>query len=126
MRPALDLLARAIASSWDEQTAYLGGRKDNPAAGQCYPTARLVQWFYPEAEIVSGQVDTGAGIEHHFWNSLNGHRVDLSWSQFPAASTILSSKILDREALNDSPPTVVRCDLLRQRVLHRLAEVGQA
>lgn len=119
--PTLDRLEQALRASWDRHTAHLGGRADNTAAGQCYPTARVVQWFYPEAEIVAGQIDTGAGLEDHFWNQSGEDRIDLSWSQFPEGSTIVSARVLDRTTLNDSPPTVARCTLLLERVQAFLA-----
>lgn len=119
--PALDRLERALRASWDDRTAHLGGRADNRAAGQCYPTSRVVQWFYPEAEIVTGQVDTGVSLEDHFWNLLAEDRIDLSWSQFPEGSTIVTARVLDRTQLADSPPTVARCALLLERVQASLA-----
>ena len=103
-------------ASWDAGTAHLGGRADNPAAGQCYPTSRVVKGLYPEADVVTGEVDTGAGLEDHFWNQLGEDRIDLSWSQFPEGSTLVRARVLDLATLNDSPPTVARCALLLERV----------
>ena len=122
---SLSELRRAIEASWDSSTAYLGvHRPGNPALGQCYPTCRVVQWFFPNFEIASGHVDTGAALEAHFWNidpAFDPARhVDLSWKQFPDGSRIAGFQILDRHALNDSPPTVERCQRLMGRVLARL------
>lgn len=65
----LTRLKDAIERSWDHRTAYQGAtRADNPAYGQCYPTSRVVQLFYPEAEIACGDVWAGQGTECHFWN----------------------------------------------------------
>ena len=120
-------LAKAVQASWDERTAYRGiTRAGNPAFGQCYPTARVVQWFLPETEIASGEVWTREGMEHHFWNvrDVNGapEWIDLSWQQFPEGSTVRSYQLLDRNALGDSPPTIERCALLLRRVLAHLAD----
>ncbi len=121
----LDRLRTAIETSWDARTAYQGALSTgNPGLGQCYPTARVVQWFFPELEIDRGDVDTGAGIECHFWN-VRAHadgieHVDLSWQQFPPGSTVLSFTLLNRTTLNDSPPTVERCALLLARTLAHL------
>lgn len=125
-RPSLSRLGAALERSWDRRTAYLGAsRSGNPAFGQCYPTARVVQWFFPETEIASGKVDTGSGIEAHFWNverSAGGLiHIDLSWQQFPRGSRVTEFELLDRSALGDSPPTVARCRLLLERVLTLLA-----
>lgn len=119
-------LITAIEASWDHRTAWQGNiRAGNPAFGQCYPTARVVQWFYPAFEIACGDVWTGKSVECHFWN-LRGvsdelEQIDLSWKQFSAGSTVQEFKILDRATLGDSAATIERCDLLLQRVLLHLA-----
>jgi hypothetical protein len=120
--PDLDRLTAAIEASWDHRTAYLGlTRPGNPAFGQCYPTSRVVQFFYPQFEIARGEVWTGSGAECHFWNvrgSGDGVEwIDLSWKQFPPGSAVRRFELLDRRSLGDSPPTVARCELLLRRVL---------
>lgn len=122
-------LQLAIEASWDRRTAYLGVHEPgNTALGQCYPTSRVVQWFFPRLEIVSGEVDTGSAIEAHFWNidpaSNPPKHFDLTWKQFAEGSTVVRFKILDRHALGDSPPTVARCQLLLERVLVSLEGSG--
>jgi hypothetical protein len=53
-------LREALAASWDKRTAYLEVEQaGNPALGQCYPTSRVVQHYYPETEIIKGIVWTG-------------------------------------------------------------------
>jgi hypothetical protein len=86
----------------------------------------VVQWFFPEFDIVAGKVETGTGIECHFWNLRRYpggtlSHIDLSWDQFPAGSIVQNFKVLDRTMLGDSPPTIARCQLLLERVLARLA-----
>jgi hypothetical protein len=120
------VLERAIALSWDHRTAYQGVSKPgNPALGQCYPTSRVVQWFYPEFEIARGEVWTVHGIERHFWNIRLSDRgeewIDMSWRQFPPGSVVRQFEMLDRDALGDSEATRERCDLLLRRALKRLA-----
>lgn len=127
MRVDLELLTEALEASWDHRTAYRGVIKaGNPALGQCYPTARVVQHFYPEIEIACGDVWTGSGTECHFWNvrgsGTEAEWIDLSWKQFPAGSVVQRFRLLDRRLLGDSPPTVERCALLLRRVLSYLAE----
>ena len=133
--PAVSLpqLRAALEASWDRSTAYLGAyQPGNAALGQCYPTSRVVQWFFPRLEIASGEVDTGSALEAHFWNidpaSEPAEHVDLTWQQFAEGARVTRFTILDRNALNDSPPTVARCQLLLDRVLLRLArdEAGGA
>jgi hypothetical protein len=120
-------LKSAIEASWDRSTAYLGVcQAGNPALGQCYPTARVVQWFFPRLEIASGTVDTGHSLEHHFWNidprPKPPIQVDLTWQQFRPGSQVTQFELLDRHSLGDSPPTVERCQLLLERVLSQLAQ----
>lgn len=122
---SLRQLRSALEASWEPDTAYLGVHKPgNPALGQCYPTSRVVQWFFPSFEIASGQVSTGLSLEAHFWNidtaAEPARHVDLTWEQFPAGAEVTSFTILNRDTLNDSPPTVARCERLLRRVLNQL------
>ena len=122
-------LREAVEASWDARTSYQAARREgNPALGQCYPTARVVQFFIPEAEIARGIVETPDGVETHFWNALpeaDGLRhLDFTWQQFPSGSTTVSFELLDRERLGDSAETIGRCDLLLRRVLAHLDRWG--
>jgi len=114
-------LREALAASWDKRTAYLEVElAGNPALGQCYPTSRVVQRYYPETEIIKGKVWTGETADIHFWNGLrvgdDWYHIDLSWQQFPAGSVIQEFAILERQELNDSQATMQRCELLFKRV----------
>ena len=114
-------LREALAASWDKRTAYLEVEQTgNPALGQCYPTCRAVQHYYPETEIIKGKVWTGKAVDVHFWNGLrvgnDWYHIDLSWQQFPAGSTIEGFVIIGRRELNDSEATTQRCALLLKRV----------
>lgn len=126
---SLPQLRSALEGSWDHRTAYLGARQPgNRALGQCYPTSRVVQWFFPNLEIVWGEVDTGSALEAHFWNidpaSNPAKHVDLTWQQFAGGSEVVRFEVLDRHALHDTPPTVARCELLLKRVLRKLQTAG--
>lgn len=121
----LPQLREALEASWDEKTSYLAAKeKGNPALGQCYPTSRVVQHFFPETEIVKGKVWNGKEIETHFWNVLKVkddlYHIDLTWQQFPHGSKVREYTILDRNELGDSEPTVKRCSLLLERVTSHL------
>ena len=122
-RPDLASLAAALEASWDHRTSYGGVTEPgNPALGQCYPTARVVQYFHPETDIACGEVWTGATTECHFWNVRGAEWIDLSWQQFPPGSIVRDFKLLDRDRPADSPPTVERCALLLRRVLAHLGQ----
>ena len=119
--PDLLLLREALEASWDATTSYLAvKKKGNPALGQCYPTSRVLQHFFPEMNIIKGKVWNGKKLEIHFWNGLQIgetlYHFDLSWQQFPAHSSVREFQVLDRESLNDSDGTVRRCQVLLQRV----------
>lgn len=119
-------LREALEAVWKPDTAYLQvEEKGNPALGQCYPTSRVVQLFFPELEIVEGQVWTGKSMEKHFWNVLivNGeeYHIDFTWQQFSLGSSVKSYKIRNRETLGDGEETMKRVDLLHSRVKEYLA-----
>ena|SRR5215471_1121352 len=114
-------LREALEASWDELTAYGAVENaSNPALGQCYPTARVVQHYYPATEIIKGKVSTGEKEEIHFWNGLlvgdNWYHIDFSWGQFPTGSVVREFVVLDRRNLDDSKATLERCALLLKRV----------
>ena len=114
-------LREALAASWDKRTAYLEvEHAGNPALGQCYPTSRVVQHYYPETEIIKGKVWTGETADVHFWNGLrvgnDWYHIDLSWQQFAGSSIIQEFVIVERQELNDSEATMQRCALLLKRV----------
>lgn len=114
-------LREALEASWDGRTSYKSAVKPgNPALGQCYPTSRVVQHYYPQTEIIKGMVWTGESDETHFWNGLpvgeDWYHIDLSWQQFPPGSMIREFAVLDRENLGDTEATLQRCALLLSRV----------
>lgn len=118
-------LREAIEASWGADTAYLQVQQDgNPELGNCYPTARVVQYFFPQTEIIEGQVWTGVAIEKHFWNLLtsdgNECHIDLTWQQFPPGSVVKEYKVRDRKTLGDSEPTIKRVETLLARVSKHL------
>lgn len=115
-------LREALEASWGRDTSYLAAEQaGNPALGQCYPTSRVVQHYFPETEIIKGKVQTGGSREDtHFWNALrykdHWYHIDLSWQQFPPGARVSEFVALDRHNLGDSPPTIQRCELLLSRV----------
>jgi hypothetical protein len=118
-------LREALVASWDKQTAYLEVEQvGNPALGQCYPTSRVVQHYYPDTEIIKGKVWTGKSADVHFWNGLrvgdDWYHIDLSWQQFPPGSFVQEFLIIERQDLIDSDATMQRCELLLKRVENHL------
>ena len=114
-------LREALEATWDEKTSYLNvSESGNPALGQCYPTSRVIQLFFPDTEIVEGEVWTGKSLEKHFWNllKLNGfdYHIDFTWQQFPNGSIIKRWKVRDRHSLGDDQNTINRVETLHERV----------
>ena len=126
MKIDMTQLREALEASWDEKTSYQGVvEKNNFALGQCYPTSRVIQFFFPETEIVEGEVWIDKSIEKHFWNLLksNGveYHIDFTWKQFPKGSVVKSCKVRSRETLGDSQKTIARVNLLHDRVKEYLS-----
>jgi hypothetical protein len=124
-KPDLFKIREALEASWDKKTSYLAvSKKGNPALGQCYPTSRVIQFFFPETEIIKGKVWNGKELETHFWNGLlvDGawYYIDLTWQQFPMGSSVREFEVLDSNMFGDSEKTIKRCDLLRKRVIDYL------
>ncbi|HTP91017.1 MAG TPA: hypothetical protein VMJ52_04740 [Xanthobacteraceae bacterium] len=124
-------LREALEASWDGQTAYGAlEQAGNPALGQCYPTCRVVQHYFPATEIIKGKVWTGESEEIHFWNGLRvgdeWYHIDLSWRQFPVGSVVREFVALDRHDLGDSEATIQRCALLLKRVEDYLDKLSQS
>jgi hypothetical protein len=123
-------LREALEASWHPETAYLHVSKEgNPALGQCYPTSRVIQHFFPETEIVKGRIWNGRELETHFWNVLtldsNEYHVDLTWQQFPHGSSVRSYELMDRNSLGDGQQTIRRVELLLDKVKAFLANKSQ-
>ncbi len=121
MKVGLTRLREALEASWDEKTSYKAVvESGNPALGQCYPTSRVIQFYFPNTEIIEGEVWTGDGMEKHFWNLLDidgsQYHIDLTWQQFPNGSVVKNWKIRDRKTLGDSQKTIYRVELLKKRV----------
>jgi hypothetical protein len=114
-------LRSALEAAWDSETSLDRVMKPGvPTLGQCYPTARVVQHFFPETEIAEGEVWTGREVEKHFWNVVDhggtALHIDLTWQQFPFGSMVRSFALRDRSSLGDSPQTRTRVELLLHRV----------
>ncbi|WP_213287801.1 hypothetical protein [Bradyrhizobium sp. sGM-13] len=75
-RPSLIDLYHRLREAWSAET---GGkwRSDNPAAGQCSVTALVVQ------DELGGEIlKTDVNGAWHFYNQIEGRRVDFTMSQF--------------------------------------------
>lgn len=71
-----DRVAKALAKSWSRATA-TSWTAEQPAAGQCNVTALLVHALFG-GEILKTQTPSG----DHFYNRIDGERLDFTASQF--------------------------------------------
>ncbi len=95
----------AIRQSWGRDTSQSpkGWTPGNPSYAQCVITS-LVYEHYLGGEIVYGDVeyeneDYTIRVTQHFWNEIDGEKVDLTWEQFrPGAYLIhIDGPILPEE-----------------------------
>jgi hypothetical protein len=119
-------LRQALEASWDGSTSYQSVEEPgNPALGHCYPTARVVQHYFPAMDIIEGKVWTGTREELHFWNALRTgeewYHIDLTLQQFPPGSIVREFSVFDRDT-PDSERTTRRCKVLLERVQRSLGQ----
>ena len=116
------LLRHALEVSWSKETSYLGGFDPaNSALGQCYVTARVVEHFFPETQVVKGDVWSATTIDTHFWNVLPVGKemipIDFTWQQFSPGSYIRSYRRVLSDISADREVTRQRYELLKSRVV---------
>ena len=82
------ILRDAIGRSWRKDTCSEPGEwsRENPAAGQCVPTALVVQDFFG-GKIIRLDLSRSANqriadVRSHYFNEIDGKGVDFSASQF--------------------------------------------
>lgn len=105
---ALAALFDRLRRSWSVETGR-PWRPDNPAAGQCGVTALVVQ------DVLGGTIlKTDVNGAWHFYNQVDGRRVDLTMSQF--TSPIFYDDIPSSRAEAQSDCSPEQYALLRSRV----------
>jgi hypothetical protein len=110
--PSLIDLYDRLRGAWSAET---GGkwRPDNPAAGQCSVTALVVQ------DELGGEIlKTDIAGAWHFYNRIDGRRVDFTMSQFDSPIGYDDLPSNRQEALADT--SVTQYEVLRGRI----GEVG--
>ena len=108
----LEDLRKLLTISWSIKTSSLW-LQDNPARGQCSVTALVVQ------DILGGGVlKTRTDGGWHFYNLIDGQRLDLTDSQFVEPLHYEDRKASRDEAFADTSPEqyeLLRATVLRQR-----------
>lgn len=98
-------VAKALLASWSIKTSG-NWCPDNPARGQCNVTALLLNELFG-GEILKTPLPEG----DHFYNRIDGERVDLTASQFGSPVTYLDITSSRDEALAGTSPA--KYDALR-------------
>ncbi|SDD28136.1 YunG family protein [Actinokineospora iranica] len=124
--PTLAAIEAAIRAGWGRDTCdpddLADGRPNNPARGQCGPTA-LVLHDLIGGDLVLAEVRAGDGlgcrVGYHWWNRVGVVEVDLTREQFAVDEVVGPGEVVARPP---GPPK--RCreqyELLRARVFGAL------
>lgn len=92
----LELLRKAIESSWDKDTCYPPMRKEysknNPAYGQCHCTTLVIN-DYLGGEILEYIFKDETG---HYSNYINGAEIDFTRCQFSPDEVFPEPRIIQR------------------------------
>ena len=102
-------LQSALEQAWSIETS-TKWLSDDPARGQCSVTALVVQ------DVLGGELaKTDVDGAWHFYNFVNGKRLDFSVSQFPNPVSYTDLPTNRDEAFSDTSPE--QYQVLRERVL---------
>ena len=107
MNRSISELAAQFQSAWSAETATIWTVEENPALGQCSVTALVVQ------DLLGGVIlKTRVGPHWHFYNLLDGERLDLTSSQFGAPIAYDDIGSSREEALADT--SLAQLEALRE------------
>lgn len=111
----------AVRTGWGIDTCDPADRADwhpdNPARGQCGPTALVLHDLFGGALVLGEVRVAGQRTGVHYWNSFGGGvQVDLTRGQFQPDEQVVGGQVLQRPA---GPPKRCRAEyeLLRERVM---------
>lgn len=124
---SLDALRRALQSAWSADTSAAADWTDsNRAKGQCAVTACVVHDYLGGDIVHSTATLPGGETVSHYFNVIDGTRVDLTQEQFPKRTKFSDpapkTKGLPstRDYCLSHERTRMRYELLRARVAERL------
>ncbi|MBC2772603.1 hypothetical protein H6M51_07000 [Rhizobium sp. AQ_MP] len=94
----LEQFAKRLASAWSRETSSLWS-SDNPARGQCGVTSLVVH------DVFGGRIlKTLLPQRPHFYNLIEGRRLDFTSSQFDVPIDYLDLPSDRQEAMTDTNP----------------------
>ncbi|AXE24796.1 hypothetical protein C0216_16260 [Streptomyces globosus] len=120
-------IERAVRDSWSADTCTPDYRSlwtgDNPARDQCGVTALVLNDLLG-GELVRGEVHVdGRRVDYHWWNRLGaGVEIDLTREQFGPEETVVGGTVIPRPPRAQPHRLREEYELLRTRVLERLAQ----
>lgn len=90
-------LHKILNMVWSIDTAYEGDKKkwteDKKSTGQCTVTAMIVQDYF------GGKIKRGYSEKYnlfHYWNEINGEKIDLTYDQFSDKTDIEFIKVITK------------------------------
>ncbi len=99
----LEELKQILFKTWGKDTCYPPQEDEwspnNPAFGQCYTTAMIVNDYFG-GKILKVRYEDGMG---HFWNLIDGEEVDLTKSQFKEGEVIPTPRAYPRNEIGQKP-----------------------
>ncbi|MEV0261261.1 hypothetical protein AB0I49_07940 [Streptomyces sp. NPDC050617] len=119
-------IERAIRSSGSAETCTPEFRSrwtpDNPARDQCGVTAMVLNDLLG-GELLRGEVHVdGERVDFHWWNRLGmGVEIDLTREQFAPEETVTAGNVIPRPPESDWSRLREEYELLRDRVMEKLA-----
>ncbi len=112
----IELVEFSICSAWDSSTAFpmptCDLLRNDRAIGQCAVSAVLLQDYFG-GDIKKGIVN---GQFKHYWNVIDGEKLDITASQFCPPITITNEKKASREKLLADSSFYRRYSILKSRV----------
>lgn len=103
LRAAFDLDTSELPDVWSE---------DNPSVGHCHVAALIIREHHG-GQIWRGDACDVSGDRVHYWNVVDGIRVDVTYDQFPPWVDIIRIEDATLEVLNET--TKEKRDLLAER-----------
>lgn len=123
----LDDLLKALNMAWCRETAFSGDRKnwtiDKKSTGQCTVTAMIV-FDYFGGKIVRGYSEKYKLF--HYWNEIDGEKVDLTYDQFSDKKDISFTNIMykSKKDLMKIRSVRIRYVLLKEKIDKYFAKQG--
>lgn len=106
-----------VEPKWSEKTSVREDWvMDNPALGQDVATSLLALDYFKEAQLQMGTAYAGNKAYSHYWISLNGVPVDLTWGQYPVGTKLVGNYMGVKSDLTFDPSWARAYNNLKDKV----------